>query len=295
MIRVSVVVPFFNSATTLPDCLRALASQSLGDDAYEVLAVDDGSTDGGGEAAETFGAHLIRQPNRGAPAARNAGIEAAAGKWVAFTDADCMPSRGWLKQLLSTVDSAEGEDVLGAAGPTTGVGSETPAARFVDLVGGLDARQHLEHPLFPFAPSCNLMYRRQALVAVDGFDERFDAYDACDLNTRLVRALGGRLLFSPRALVLHRHRPDWRGYWRQQKGYGRGLAQFYLAHRAEVDWGVGREIGAWLGLAAEGLRALSPFGNRDRRLVRRGRFLKEAAQRLGFRSAYWSAEERQRW
>ena len=67
--------------------------------------------------------------------------------------------------------------------------------------------------MFPFAPSCNLMYRREALEAVGGFDERFDAYDACDLNTRLARTVGGRLAFAPRALVLHVHRPDWGGWW----------------------------------------------------------------------------------
>ena len=292
--KISVVVPFYNSAAMLAGCLRALAGQSLPRAEYEVLAVDDGSTDGGGDTVEALGARWIRQENRGAPAARNAGIEAAAGEWVAFTDADCMPSRGWLKQLLAAA-SEEGEGVLGAAGPTTGVGSETPAARFVDLVGGLDARQHLEHPLFPFAPSCNLMYRREALEAVGGFDDRFDAYDACDLNTRLVRAMGGRLAFAPRALVLHVHRPDWGGYWRQQRGYGRGLAQFYLAHRDEIEWGPGREARAWLGLLATGGRALLPIGSAEERLVRRGRFVKQAAQRVGFRRTYFSSAERRRW
>jgi len=296
MIRVSVVVPFFNSAATLAGCLRALAGQSLEREAFEVIAVDDGSTDGGGKGVEAFGARLIRQENRGAPAARNTGIRAAEGDWVAFTDADCMPSRGWLKNLLAAVDSApQDSSVLGAAGSTTGLGSESPPARFVDLVGGLDAKQHLSHPLFPFAPSGNLMYRRDALTTVGGFDERFDAYDACDLHTRLVRAMGGRLVFSPRAVVLHIHRSDWGSFWRQQKGYGHGMAQFYLAHCEEVDWGLPQEALAWLRVAAAGCRSLQPWGSRDERLVWRGRFVKQAAQRTGFIRSYWSAEERGRW
>src|SRR3546814_5363267 len=107
--------------------------------------------------------------------------------------------------------------MLGAAGRTLGFRSATPAARYVDLAGGLDAERHLTHPTWPFAPSGNLLYRTSALRAIGGFDERFSAYDACDLYTRLHPGAGA-FVFVPNALVLHAHRATWAEFFRQQIG-----------------------------------------------------------------------------
>ncbi len=291
-VRVSVVVPFFNAKATLSSCLAALSAQSLARDDYERIAVDDGSTDGGDGIVEAGGARLIRQSNGGAAAARNAGIAAARGTWVAFTDADCLPSRGWLHALLEAVSTDKIS--LGAAGMTLGYQSQTPAARYVDLTGGLDAERHLAHERFPFAPSANVMYRRDALEKVGRFDSRFHAYEACDLHTRLRESLGGSFVFAPRALVLHRHRDSWKRYWNQQRGYGRGLGQFYLRYRDRIDWTTSRELAAWIGLLQLGLAACRP-GDGDDALARRGTFVKTLAQRVGFVGSYWSRAERARW
>jgi len=295
MVRVSVVIPAHNAESVLADCLRALAAQSLPEADYEVIAVDDGSTDATASVAEGLGVRLLRQHRQGAPAARNAGIRAASGEWVALTDADCVPSRGWLDSLLLAVGERDGaEPALGAAGPLLGYQSDSAAARFVDLSGGLDVERHLSHPQFPFAPTGNVMYRHEALTAVGGFDPRYAAYDACDLHTRLRRRGPGPFYFAPRALVLHRHRTTWPAYWRQQFGYGRGYGQFLLHHRDEVHWSWWREVRAWgdvIGFAAAACRP----GRNDRALVRRGRFAKSLAQRLGVLTAYWNPRERARW
>lgn len=288
--RVSVVVPVRNGGEDLAACLRALMSQTLARDAYEVIVVDDGSSDGSADLAERLGAQVVRQPQRGAPAARNAGVHAAQAPWVAFTDADCIPSRSWLEQLLA---AGARDGLLGAAGATVGYRSASAAARFVDLTHGLDASRHLAHPRWPFAPTANAMYRREALLAVGGFDERFAAYDACDLHTRL-RPAPGSFVCAPRAVVLHRHRRTWGAYWRQQRGYGRGLAQFSLRHRDAVGWTALREALAWAGLVPLALRACLP-GPADARLVRTGTLVKTAAQRIGFAQAYWGVAERRRW
>ena len=292
-VRVSVVVPFFNAEPMLAHCLAALAGQSFAKGDYEVIAVDDGSTDDGAAVAARCGVRLVQQENRGAAAARNAGIRVATGRWVAFTDADCIPSRAWLARLVAAAEQAD-PDALGAAGATIGFQSETPAARYVDLAGGLDAERHLAHARFPFAPSANVMYRRDALERVGGFDERYGAYDACDLHTRLRRSAGGAFPFEPSAVVLHRHRTTWSGYWRQQRGYGRGLAQFYLRHREEVPWSAWREARGWAALLPVAASALV-FRRGDQGLVRRGKLVKDLAQRLGFATCYFSSRERRRW
>jgi hypothetical protein len=92
---------------------------------------------------------------------------------------------------------------------------------------------------------------------------------------------------------LHRHRSDWRAYWRQQRAYGRGYGQFFIRYRGELEWSLSRELGAWLRIAGLAAGALRWRG--DRGLVRRGTFVKHCAQRIGFVRTYWSRVEWQRW
>jgi glycosyltransferase involved in cell wall biosynthesis len=281
MSLVAVVVPVYNGEATLKDCLRSLTTQSLPRSEFEIVVVDDGSSDASAQIASQFGVRVVRQPNAGAAAARNAGMNATDSEWIAFTDADCVASRGWLKALLRAARSAA-PDVTCVAGTTLGLASETPAARFVDLMGALDAGRHLSHPRYPFAPSGNVLYRRAAFAAIGGYDPRYRSYEACDLHQRLE----GRSIHEPAALVFHRHRATWPQYWRQQRSYGDGLAQFMRARFNEIGWSVTDEFRAWLGVGVSGLRALQP-GSGDRALARRGTFVKQLAQRVGFVQTYW--------
>jgi glycosyltransferase involved in cell wall biosynthesis len=294
--RVSVVVPAYNAEKTLGECLHALGAQSLARDTFEIIVVDDASRDRTAQVAERWGAHVIRRAENGGPgAARNMGWQAARGRWVAFTDADCVPARTWLAELLRAAEGETGEPLaLGAAGRTYGLESKTPAARYVDLSGALDAERHLSHPRFPFAPSGNLMYRRDALVACGGFDERYHTYEACELHQRMRRRDGGRFTYTARAVVLHRHRATWGAYWRQQYGYGVGYAQFMCHQTSRAGWSFADELRAWWGVIRAGLGACRP-GNSERCLVERGTFVKRLAQRTAFDATYWNVVERARW
>jgi glycosyltransferase involved in cell wall biosynthesis len=290
-VEASVVIPVHNGATTLPDCLRALTTQALDRARFEVIVVDDGSDDDSAAIAEKLGARVLRRPWAGQAAARNAGWAVARGPWVAFTDADCLPSRPWLARLLDAVD----DESLGAAGSTVGYRPESPSARFADLIGSLDAARHLTHPRFPFPPSGNVLYRKDALAAVGGFDVRYRSYEACDLHTRLRERWAGPFNYEPRALVLHRHRETWPRYWAQQFSYGRGYGQFLWHRRQQQPWRVGDELHAWARVASAVGVALWPGGTSDERLVRRGVAVKQLAQRGGFTTTFWSLRERRRW
>lgn len=291
---VSVVVPARDAEVTLGDCLRALANQSLARESYEVLVVvDHESADGSAQMARAAGVGVLASDQTGAAAARNAGIAAARGEWIAFTDADCIPSRTWLSQLLRAVQTAQPAPALGAAGATLGYESTTPAARFVDLSGGLHAERHLAHERFPWAPTGNVMYRRAALVAVGGFDARFLTYEGCDLHTRLLREVGGECVYVPQAVVMHRHRAGWRAYWRQQLGYGIGYGQFFRRYEAEIGWSAAKELRAWLGVLGGLGRALLVHGADDG-LVARGSAIKALAQRIGFMRGFWSPTQARR-
>jgi glycosyltransferase involved in cell wall biosynthesis len=293
--RVTVVVPVYNGELTLADCLRALGTQTLSKSDYQIIVViDRATTDSSAEVAKQFDVQLILEGGHGAGTARNAGIAASTTKWVAFTDDDCIPTRAWLSYLLQALSDGSDVGAIGAAGRTVGFESFSPAARYVDLTGGLDAATYLRHPNFPFAPAVNLIYLRDSLNAVGGYDKRYYSQETVDLHYRLVKTLGGRLLYEPRALVLHRHRASWKAYWQQQFNYGRGLAQFMLHHRDASEWSRWRELESWARLVDLGIRACVP-GSSDRVLVRRGTFVKQLAQRMGFVTTYWNSTEQKRW
>lgn len=291
----SVVVPAFNAEKTLAECLNALCNQDC-EDAYEIIVVDDGSRDGTQMLAQSFDVRVLGQQNKGAGAARNAGVAVARGEWIAFTDADCVPSRSWLRSLLAAgaQSSTSTAQCIGAGGRTLGLDSTTDAAQFCDLIGSLDAQRHLSHPKFPFAPSSNLMYRKSILEHAGGFDERYTSYEACDLHNRILKAQPGEFVYASRAVVFHRHRADWKGFWRQQYSYGKGYAQFVLHHRDECRWTIGDELKEWADIGRLSLSAWR-VPNNERFLYARGMFVKKLAQRVGFVATQLDRRERARW
>src|SRR5437867_843258 len=110
---ISVIVPAFNAARTIADCVRALQRQTVCSDQYEIIVVDDGSTDDTAQVAEVAGAQVIRQQNQGPAAARNTGVAAARGELVLFTDADCVPSNDWVAQMVSPFRCCRADGVKG--------------------------------------------------------------------------------------------------------------------------------------------------------------------------------------
>ncbi len=291
MIQISVIVPVYNNAKTLDKCLRALSQQSLPRDQYEVIVIDGDSNDRSAEIAQTWPVRLLNIAERSAAIKRNTGAKFAQGNWLAFTDADCIPSRNWLKFLWGSVN---GLDVWGAAGKTLGYESRSDAARFVDLTGGLDAGTYLTHPHYPWAPTCNMLIQQQLFQNLNGFDERYFNFEYCDFHLRARACTSSKFLYEPRAVVLHHHRSSWREYWRQQFFYGHGYGQFMWKYRDRFHWNVWRELKAWGHLLRLSIDALRP-GHDDRSLVRRGMLVKQLAQRLGFDRTYYNQSERAKW
>ncbi|HIH15848.1 MAG TPA: glycosyltransferase family 2 protein, partial [Candidatus Diapherotrites archaeon] len=113
-LQASVIIPVYNGAETIAACIDSALKQDF-KSRYEVIVVDDGSTDQTGEIVEGFGrkVKLISQKNRGPAAARNAGARAAKGEFIVFMDDDCQADKNWLAEMLWPFESPE---VVGVQG-----------------------------------------------------------------------------------------------------------------------------------------------------------------------------------
>lgn len=221
------IVPVYNGAGTIRPCLDALAGQSLPPDTYEILVVDDGSTDATAQVVRDWSAghphcqaRLIQQENAGPAAARNRGAQAARADVLLFTDADCAPTAGWVSEMLSAFDSA---DVVGAKGTyltdQTGLVPRFVQAEYEDRYDRMTGQERID-----FVDTYSAGYRRQVFLENGGFDPIFPT--ACvedqEFSFRLA-AKGYRLVFVPGAQVRHIHdrsiaeyfkRKYWIGFWK---------------------------------------------------------------------------------
>ena len=103
--RVSVVIPAYNASKTIDDCLTSILKQDFSE--YEVVVVDDGSTDDTSEKVKKYPVKLVRSPHQGAPGARNAGVEASKGNILVFLDSDCVVGRDLVAKLIGSLQNPE--------------------------------------------------------------------------------------------------------------------------------------------------------------------------------------------
>jgi GT2 family glycosyltransferase len=217
--RITVGVCAYNAAATLDECLEHATAVDYPD--FEVVLVDDGSTDETASIAARYDVRVISTPNRGLAAARNTVLEQASGEIVAYLDADAYPDRAWLSHLAAAFGASN----------HAGMGGPSPRPEEQGIVGSAVARTPggpvhvmLSDVEAEHIPGCNMAFRRSCLEGVGGFDEQFRiAGDDVDVCWR-VRQAGGTLGFSPGAVAWHHRRSSARAFLKQQYHYGKAEA-----------------------------------------------------------------------
>lgn len=222
----TVVIPTYERPASLARCLTALSRASMPRSRFEVIVIDDtgrGALERLIADFEEIDLTILRQDERGPAAARNAGVAAARGTFVAFTDDDCEPSPDWLHSLERHL---EGDPTLVIGGRTYNAVVDDPFAEashlLVEFVSARPDRTGAR-----FFPSNNLAMARSTFESVGGFDVAYRraAGEDRDLCDRLHRA-GHRLRYAPRAVVAHHHSLGLVGFVRQHFDYGRGAHRF---------------------------------------------------------------------
>lgn len=236
---VSVVVPSYRRVDRLRTCLAALAEQDYPADRLQVVVVDDGSPEPLEQVAPEFAGRLQltihRQVNAGPAVARNVGARMATGELLAFTDDDCEPAPGWVRELAEAHARKPGSMV---GGRIVNALPDQRCAEASQLLVSFLYEWYADNATSRFFASNNLALPREVFLAVDGFDTSFprpggEDRELCERWQREGRAL----VDAPRAVVRHSHVMGLRAFCRQHWNYGRGA---YDVHRRRVAAGEGR-------------------------------------------------------
>lgn len=227
MPTVTVIVPVRNGVKVLPLCLNAMPGQSYPAHLFEVIVVDDESTDETAKYVEDTAAQwaargiatrlrLIRKPWGGAGAARNRGVQEAWGDVVLFTDADCEPVATWIEEMMKPLADPSVQAVAG--GYLTK--QRSAVARLAQAEFEDRYRLLARHKFVDIAFTHSAAVRRSAFLDAQGFDERIpNNADDLELSYRLAVA-GHPIVFAPKGLVYHQHPATWGEYIRKKTGRG---------------------------------------------------------------------------
>jgi glycosyltransferase involved in cell wall biosynthesis len=215
---VSVVIPLYNDAATIGRCLDAVLSQDYPRDRFEVIVVDNGSTDGSDRIAARYPVTLLYERDTlTSYAARNRGIAAARGAIVVFTDSDCLPQPGWLRALA---DAFEDDGVPAAGGPIEEAPADSDVDRLIRELFPIPNVQPLQGVYLPAIVGGNAAYRRALLLEVGMFNAALYTGGDLDLSWRVQERAGRSAVLVPRAVVIHDHRSSLADLSKRYRRYG---------------------------------------------------------------------------
>jgi glycosyltransferase involved in cell wall biosynthesis len=228
---VSFVLPALNEERHLEACLLSIRRLILPANVseLEVIVVDNHSTDRTVEIAKRYGATVLTVHPGSVSRARNAGARAAKGSWLAFIDADCELSPGW---LATCGRHLEQEGVMAAGSAMV---SPSPAATWVERCWHVitQARTPMEPTSVRWLPAFNILTPRANFNAIGGFDESLTTCEDCDFGFRLSTL--GRLMFDPEPATIHHGESRTLGQLFRREAW-RSHGNIRLACSRLLDW-----------------------------------------------------------
>ena len=211
---ISVIIPSYNSEKTIQRTIEALLNQKFPKNNYEIIIVDDGSSDQTVNVAREYPVKVFPLPHNGPAYARNFGAKKSRGNVILFTDSDCVPDKNWIKNM---VEPFEDKEVVGVSGTYKTLNKESFIARF----GGYEIDQRHEkmakQKTIDFIGTFSAGYRKNIFLKFGGFDTRFKTSSGEDpeLSYRIAKA-GLKQVFKPSAFVYHPHPATLFKYLRQK-------------------------------------------------------------------------------
>ena len=193
--QIDIVIPCFNDGKSLQQCLNSILSQKTSR-LFRVLVVNNNSTDNSEEIVKTFPqVTLLQEPKQGRSFARNKGIHESEADYICFIDADVILEQDWLEYMVSKMEQSA---LYGGGESHVSVRVSDESDLFMQLRAGNKVGRELMLQMrsydYPMLNSAACIYRRKALVEINGFDENLNSYEDIDLSRRV--ALNGWILYT---------------------------------------------------------------------------------------------------
>ncbi len=237
--KVSIVIPTKNDEEVLDMCLRSIKDLDYPIEDYEVIIVDGNSTDRTIEIARNYDVKVFYESVGTIGGARNIGVENSNGKYIAFTDADCVVEKNWLKVLVGKLETLDIASIGGAnITPDDDYEFAKSVGTVLSFLSGVGARYGFnseEEIEIYHNPTCNVAYNKKIFQEAGGFNKKLITCDDEELDYRLKKK-GLKILFTPYTTVLHYRRPTWRKFVKMALNYGIGRMQAIKLHRRMGKW-----------------------------------------------------------
>ena len=222
---VTVIVAVRNGESSIARCLHAVLAQDYPGPSPEVIAVDNGSTDGTLVVLNQFAPRVttILEPRRGVSWARNAAIMTACGEWLAFTDADCVPQPRWLFELVDMARANREASFVG--GRIIALPGSNSIALFSEAL--FDQRRSILEERPPSFISANLLACRAAILRFGMFNAAYLRGQDTELAWRSCSRHSARFVYAEAAIVEHKNPSTLLGLLRKAIQHGRGSAMLW--------------------------------------------------------------------
>lgn len=224
---VSIIIPSLNVSSYIGHCLEALTKLDYPKDRFEIIIVDNGSTDNTLEIVRRYGAKVFIKRSATISTLRNLGAKNAGGEILAFIDGDCVVSPNWLNIAVETI---ERENLVG-------VGSWyrlPPNAGLIEKIWDVHLKPKITYGPVTWLPSSNFIIFRKVFEVVSGFDESLITGEDYDICNRLAQKRM-RLFSAPELSVIHLRNPkSLKEFFVKEFWRGKGAVQMLVAHLPKV-------------------------------------------------------------
>ena len=201
---ISIIIPAYNSEKTIGKTIESLLKQNYSKKNYEIIIVDDGSSDNTQDTILKFKqVRLIKQNHKGPATARNLGATNAKGAILLFTGADCVLDKNWIKEMVKPFTNPE---IIGVSGTYKTLNNDNFMARFIGYEIEERHERMKRQKFIDFIGTFSAAYRKKIFLKFGGFDTRFKTSSGEDpeLSYRIDKA-GLKMVFQPKAIVFHPH------------------------------------------------------------------------------------------
>lgn len=250
MLQVTICVVVYNAIQNIQQCIDALVAQDYPAGHYEIVFIDNNSTDGTRQLLLYYDEHYqnIRtfiNPIIGIAGSRNLGLMRARYDYVAFTDSDCVPPPNWLSRLVSGFENhlREDPDLVAVGGsniPPGNSGLLYDVLRvflntFLGSHGSVQGKRFERDRYVSHLPTVNVMYHKPTVMHAGGFDVTFgNIGEDQDLSYRLLKR-GSRFIYLANAAVTHKLRPTLKSWLKNMFVYGKGRIWLMRKHADKIQ------------------------------------------------------------